>query len=337
MFDGEDAHPFLHVRQGFHVRHVGTGGVGVGGVDQGEHVGVIVRRVPDFADEVIPAVPRQFLDASGSRVVVEGAPRVVTETLPVVVKFEPGLQLVQAAVRVVGELLPDNVAVRHLAVLHQCAAAASVHVHSDVPAVIPRQPELAHHPVTGLFPQDGVVVEGAVSRRVDFIEGRGSQKLVIVRHGAVVVTGIADWGIELLVIRAAGVMRVHVVDHPITAHERAVDWFVAQIRQTRPAIDGRLRQPEVIGAETAGLNWIAEGDQALAVRPVVIERGGELGDSRKIVGRLNVEGGDRAGRIGGNRCAINSIAGNGVAAGAVVHHGRRCVSGSGINAILELQ
>ena len=273
VLDGEDAQPFLHVHQVFHVRHVAAGGVRIGGVDQREDVGVIARGGLRFARQIIPAITREFLGAAGGRVIVQRAPRLVVEALAVHVEFKPRLQLVKLAIGIGGKVFIDDVPVRHLRVLHQRAAAVAVHVHRDKTPVIPRQTKLAHHPVARLLALNRVVVERPVARRVDFIERGCAEELVVFRHVAVVMAVIADRRIKLLMVRAAGVTRSHVVNDTVAANPGAVVRFVAHVRQVRPAIDHVLREPQMIRAETARRCHVAKTNDALAHRGAVRQIG----------------------------------------------------------------
>ena len=64
-------------------------------------------------------------------------------------------------------------------------------------------------------------------------------------------------------IRTARESRVDIIENPIASDHRAIVFLVAQVRHVAPAIDVRLRDPQMISAETACGIAIAETHAAL--------------------------------------------------------------------------
>ena len=113
MFDRERAHPLLHVRDRFQARRIGR----VRGVDQREHVRVVVGRTVHRPRQIIPAITGQLLVSVRAQVIVERAPGNVVETellgIPSA-ELEPGLEFVEEAIGVVREMFVDDLRARHL-------------------------------------------------------------------------------------------------------------------------------------------------------------------------------------------------------------------------------
>src|SRR2546430_5141406 len=80
---------------------------------------------------------------------------------------------------------------------------------------------------------------------------------------------VADRRIKLLMVRAAGETRTHVVNDTVSVNPGAVVRFVAHVRQVRPAIDDVLREPQMICAEAARGCRVAKTNDALAPRRAV--------------------------------------------------------------------
>ncbi len=198
MGAGEDAHPLLHVCLRFHVLdELRSVGGEVGRIDQVEHVRVAAGGILDLPNQPVPPVARQLFGSAGGVIDIQRTPGVIVEVLPVAIELEPRLHFVKISVRVVREMLGDHVPIRDLGVFHHPGAAAvdapdAVHVEVHVTPVIPRQPQLAHDPVKGLLALNRVVVVGAVARGMNFVEGSRSQKLIVLRHRAVVMARAAD-------------------------------------------------------------------------------------------------------------------------------------------------
>ncbi len=149
---------------------------------------------------------------------------------------------------------------------------------------------------------------------------------------------------QILVIGAAGVTAHPVVnDAPAVAvHEGAVVVLIAHAAQAGPTIDPVLGHPDVFMVEAAQRRRVAKSHHALARQArVVIEAPGKGGGAAQRVSPLNDERHHRAGGLRRNARAINAIPGQGIAAGAVVHHDHRLVgrrrSNAGIDAIEQLE
>jgi len=100
-----------------------------------------------------------------------------------------------------------------------------------------------------------------------------------------------------------------------------------------PEVERRLREPEAVGAESAGGHRFAYADQTFSHQRV----GGELGCGRRreSVGGLDAECYERAGRLAGNEAGVKAITRHDVAVSAVVGHSNREQIGRRINAILH--
>ena len=163
-------------------------------------------------------------------------------------------------------MLVHHVCVWCLGVLHQCASAIAVYIDRDESAIIPGQMQLARHPVGRLLALQNVVIAGAIARLMNLVERGCAQKFVVVRKDPFIVTKIADWRVELLVIRAPRVAGHDIINDSIAIHKCAVKHLIAQIRQIAPTVDVRLGQPKMIGAKTARGNRIAEHHDAFTHR-----------------------------------------------------------------------
>jgi len=79
-----------------------------------------------------------------------------------------------------------------------------------------------------LLPLDRIVVAGAISGLMDFIERSRAQKLVMLREDPFVMAEIPVGRIEVLVVRAAGEAGQHIVNHAVAIDKSAVE-IVAQV------------------------------------------------------------------------------------------------------------
>jgi len=75
----------------------------------------------------------------------------------------------------------------------------------------------------------------------------------------------------ILVIGAAHIAALHVIDNSLAIDESSIVHFVAQVWQLAPTIEVRLANPVVIHPKAASGVFITEPDQALPGRAVVVQ------------------------------------------------------------------
>src|ERR1035437_11155343 len=93
----------------------------------------------------------------------------------------------------------------------------------------------------------------------------------------------------------------------------------------------------MINAETAARSAVAKHHDALAYRGVVVEQRWKSRRGAFLVRRRQVKGGDRAGALPGDSGAKKAVAGDGIAARAVVPHDDCRVVRRGVETIVERQ
>src|SRR5260370_39712452 len=90
-------------------------------------------------------------------------------------------------------------------------------------------------------------------------------------------------------IRASRVTSTDVINHPVAIDKGAVHGLIAQIGQADPTVDVGLRQPEIIGAECGGADWIAKVNDAFASRRIVVRSGRKFCGSSERIRGLDIE------------------------------------------------
>ncbi len=95
-------------------------------------------------------------------------------------EFKPRLHFVKKAAVVIGEMFLHHVAVRHLRVFHQRAAAVAIDINRHITAVEPRHAQRAQEGVGQLLALQAGVVARAVARLMNFVEIGRAQKLVVI-------------------------------------------------------------------------------------------------------------------------------------------------------------
>ena len=125
--------------------------------------------------------------------------------------------------------------------------------------------------------------------------------------------------------RAAAVEGLRIVnDAALAQHKGDIERRVVEFAAAVPGVERRLRHPNAIDWEIAGGLHLTESDQTLTVGGIVWKLGRGWGSC--AVRRLNIKGYHRASRLRWNGCAVDAVAGYGVAAGSVVQHGDRGIS-----------
>ncbi len=231
VVEGERFDPHVHVRLLLQcVRKDRIVARGVGRVDQGIEVAVIIDGSIGRPGLPVPPVTSHLARASGGPVIVQVRPRQILKVqslagLPA--KFEPGVDLPQVAVRIVGVIGADEVAAAHLRVFHQPPAQGPVDIDVHIAPVQPREAELAGHPVHRLLPLDGAVVEGAVAGTMDLVEAIGAEEKIVAGE-APDVMAVAGGAGEVLMIRAAGEAESRSVDGAkVSIYQGAVHGLIA--------------------------------------------------------------------------------------------------------------
>ena len=170
---------------------------------------------------------------------------------------------------------------------------------------------------------------------MDFIEGGCTEQFVVVGEVPFVVGWIITQVIEILVVGAARISALHVIDDPVPANKCAVDHLVAENGQAVPKVRVGLGDPQVINSKAAPGITVAEHHHALSLGRVVVDQGRETRRHPAPVGRRNEERDYRTAVLAWNGGAENAVARDPIATTSVVEHGQGLGVGAAVIAIVQ--
>ncbi len=339
VIGGKHAHPILHVGLIFHVGDIVGCAGRTGGVHERKDPAVIARRTRRAPHQIIVAVTRRLLGPAGGCVGVQRTPGGVVEgnvtTARVRAEFKPRLHLVEPATVVIRKMFLDHVAARCLRVFHQSAAAVAIHIHDHVAPVEPGHAQSAQEGVGQLLALDAGIIARAVAGLMNFVVRSRAQQLIVIGEDPFVMAQAAVGRVEALMVRAAGEPRLHVVNHPAAGDERAVVDLIAEVGQLTPPGHIGLCDPQVIHAKTAGGIAIAKHHHALPHRGAIIHQRREAAGARAVVRGRKIKCHHGVSALTRNGGAEQTVAGDGVAAGAVILHRDGGVTRGGVNPVVE--
>ena len=162
------------------------------------------------------------------------------------------------------------------------------------------------------------------------VERGHAKNHVVIGHQPVHAADRGYWGAEVLVIRAAGVAPLPIIDDASAAiHPGAVVDLMGHTAPLGPALCPVLRDEHVVLAETAlRRDRVAKAHHALArYSRVVLEIRRKQRRRAHRVLRLHQERHHTPSRLPGNARAVNPVPGHRVPARAVIHHWNRNIAG----------